>query len=762
MIYYFFVAKANIKDCLKQSFLFIAQIAFSRAGFGNVFPLGFCFALSRVYFGSNLLLVTLEYLISNIFIWSDFYLIISVAFEIVVFSLYYFVKENIKIRKKTLTLMLFLILSSMVKLYLVLISEFALVDYFVEFCLKIVCLGFFVKLYSVYQKKFIFLKCGTLDYLLFSIFGVLFVWGILQYAFLLNTIGLCLFLVALILSCRILPTDKFLLFALSLTLCFAYIYNSSLLVILACIGVILLASIARVYKYLFLLIVLALMYLMFYFADIFNLKVIINSVSAVFFIALVPQKIITKLSQFFEEKNLDIIKENIWFESKREIKNNLILMSKTLAKMQEDFKFLIVGKIDRRCASEELAKEVMSKCCDQCERKILCSSSLIDKQKVLSEFILYAITKGSFYVDELSVGFKTYCDKTNVVANKISELAGQYLKFEASVKTEDESKLLISDELGNFAKLFQNFAKNIEKTPKINKNLSMIAKEILTNSMIDVVDVGVFETENGIEKIDIVAQNELILKSELSSTISNFVRQNVQVKQIKHLNYSGLSLISFVVANTLRVEFAVSTKSKEGVNGDNTLISKIDDSRFIVAIADGMGHGKQAGKTSKMILELIRNLFLIGINHDVIIESVNKLLIPVGLENFSTLDIAVIDLRQCKCTFIKLGSSVSLIKHKQSTEVVAAASLPVGIVQNLKPSIETRSIRDGDFVILASDGVVDSFSDIETYQIFINDHRIYDLQRFSDNLIFELANKPNKHIDDMSIIAVKLLKNSGK
>ena len=253
-----------------------------------------------------------------------------------------------------------------------------------------------------------------------------------------------------------------------------------------------------------------------------------------------------------------------------------------------------------------------------------------------------------------------------------------------------------------------------------------------------------------------------MLRKELTDTLSKFVRQKIQVKKIKHLNFSGLSLISYTLANSLRVEFAVSSRSKESVNGDNTMIAKIDDNRFFVALADGMGHGEMAGKTSQMILRLIKNMFLVGISLDVIIESVNKLLIPVGLDNFSTLDIAVVDLKLSKCTFIKLGSSVSLIKHKDETELISASSLPVGIVKNLKPSIETRVVCAGDVIVLASDGIVDSFLDIEKYKIFINDYKIGSLQRFTDNIVFDVGHMVNKHVDDMSIIALKLLKNSIK
>lgn len=479
-------------------------------------------------------------------------------------------------------------------------------------------------------------------------------------------------------------------------------------------------------------------------------------------VAFVPQKVIVKLIEFFEEKNLNIIRENLWLEKERDIKQNLLLMSKTLAKMQSDFRFLIVGKIDRKYASGELANDVICKCCETCENKMICANSLIDKKSLLTEYVYYAIMKGEVLVDELSIGFKTYCHKTASVVSEINKIAKKFVEFEASVKTEDESKLLISTELGNFSKLFQNFAKNIDSAPKINKNLSTLAKEMLVNNMVEVGDIGVFESKNGIEKIDVVADNNVMMRKELSETLSRMVKAKLQVKKLKHLELSGLSLISFMVASDLKAEFAISTSSKESVSGDNTLITKIDENRYFVAIADGMGHGKIAGKTSQMILELIKNMFLVGIDLDVIIDSINKLLLPVGLDNFSTLDAVIVDLRLSKCTFIKLGSSVSVIKHKEKTEVVSCESLPVGIVQNLRPTIVVRPIQAGDVVVLASDGVVDSFGEIDNYKVFVNDYKIDNLQRFADNVIFELNLQPNKHRDDMSIIALKLLKNSVK
>ncbi len=742
--------------------LLLVQVAFSRVQFGNIFPLGFSFAIARLFFGGNLFVVTLEYAISCLFLVKDFYFLIAVAYEIIILSLYYFSKEMFKTKRKKLVLYLFLLLSFSVELYLSISGKIYWRDFLIESGLKCLALAYFLKIHLVYQKKFIFLKCSNLDYSLFSIFILFFILGLFSYNFLASVFGLTSFLASVLLCCRFLPSDKYLVFAITLALSFGYIFGSVKFVLIAVVFSVLVLYCSKLYKYLFLSLSLFLLYLILRVSNELVLKNIISLVAGVLLVACVPQKVVGKFSEFFEEKTVDIIKENIWQEKERDIKQNLNLMAKTLTKMKDDFKFLIVGKIDRRYASKELAEDVIGKCCEKCERRNICENTLIDKRNLLTEYIFHAMHRGELSVDELSLGFRTYCNKVIQIVKEINLISKKFLEFETSVKTEDESKLLISTELQNFANLFQNFAKNIEKSPKINKNLSLIAKEMLLNSMIEVGDIAVFESSDGIEKIDIVAENSVMLRKELSIELSKIVRSKVQVKKLRHLDFSGLSLVSFGVATTLRAEFAVATSSKEEVSGDNTMISKIDDNRFFVAIADGMGHGKVAGKTSSMILELIKNMFYIGIDLNIIIESINNLLFPVGLDNFSTLDVAIVDLRLAKCTFIKLGSSVSAIKHKDKTEIISSESLPVGIVQNLTPTIVVKPVQPGDVVVLASDGVVDNFSDIEKYQIFINDYKIDKLQRFADNVIFELGTAQVKHKDDMSLIALKLLKNSLK
>ena len=60
---------------------------------------------------------------------------------------------------------------------------------------------------------------------------------------------------------------------------------------------------------------------------------------------------------------------------------------------------------------------------------------------------------------------------------------------------------------------------------------------------------------------------------------------------------------------------------------------------------------------------------------------------------------------------------------------------------------------------MASDGIVDSFSSIENYRNYINDSKIENLQKFLDDVVFDASFQNRKHPDDMTIIAINLLKN---
>lgn len=76
----------------------------------------------------------------------------------------------------------------------------------------------------------------------------------------------------------------------------------------------------------------------------------------------------------------------------------------------------------------------------------------------------------------------------------------------------------------------------------------------------------------------------------------------------------------------------------------------------------------------------------------------------------STLDLCSMDLYSGECHFVKVGSACSYIKRQHLVDRISSGNLPLGVFQ--RPDMEAvgRSLMDGDYIIMISDGVLDALS----------------------------------------------------
>lgn len=726
---------------------------------GTVFPIGFSFAISRVLLGHGVLIVSVEYLLSRIFLFGSFNFLTITMFQIVIIALYYFVINFWNIKRKLLFLSFAILISSTLSLYYSLVGVESLLWTIFEVVIQVLSALYFYKFFNLLSQKFLFFKFGNLDSLYFSLMVLLLSVGAFNIKFIAANLGLFLSSATIIFCVRVFSADKFFIISSMMALGAVCATGNEMYLILSVIASLCLVSFKSINKYIFALISVIVFGLLGMVLKLQDYIQFISFVVAIVVYVCVPNKLLYKLSLGFDQDSFNIVFERLESDKVAEIRGKLFKFSNTLHSIQKEFKYLIVGKIDRRKASEELVQDVINACCRDCENFKNCFFQTLNKKAMFENLLARAIENKQITKDDLSNGIQTYCTKSEIVLSEINQVAAMYLSYEQAMKSDDISKLLIADEMANFSDIFKNFAKMLKNEQKINKNKSKSLKEALINNLIDVKEIVAVESETGLESVSVVACNENILKKELIETIEKKVRNKLKVKNIEHLSESGLSLAKFVPKNKLKVQFAVASRAKEEKNGDNIVVSKLTETKYFVAIADGMGHGESASRISSMVLSLIRSMFEVGLDDELIMSSVNKLLIPAGLDNFTTLDACIINLEENSATFIKLGATVSIVKHGSNSEVVSCSSLPIGIVKNVKPTVVKKNVYDGDILFLCSDGVVDSFSNISSFSSFINDSKVYDLQKFVDSVLYDATASNVKHLDDMSIIAVKLLKN---
>ena len=156
---------------------------------------------------------------------------------------------------------------------------------------------------------------------------------------------------------------------------------------------------------------------------------------------------------------------------------------------------------------------------------------------------------------------------------------------------------------------------------------------------------------------------------------------------------------------------AKAVKEMEKVSGDNYSFYEGDDGKMAVILSDGMGSGEKACRDSARVIEMTERFLEAGFRKEAAIQMINGALAASGHEeNLSTLDICDMNLYTGECEFIKVGAACTYIKRGRLVDRLSTQNFPLGVFGQLEPEVIYRTLQNGDYVIMLSDGVLDALS----------------------------------------------------
>ena len=330
-------------------------------------------------------------------------------------------------------------------------------------------------------------------------------------------------------------------------------------------------------------------------------------------------------------------------------------------------------------------------------------------------------------------------------------------------------------------KIAQN-KKNVEKQLKgVSKAIESMAKGLED----DIVNEEKYAREKQ-EIIELLGQKgieiqDIVIKKENRFIIEIYLSENLETAKLEKnkkiltkvlgekivLNEEAVvgKKLSFLSDDkyVMAMGTASMTKSKSKLSGDSTLTIRLKDGKYLVAISDGMGSGKEAKTSSSNALRLLENLLLSGFDKNISLDLINNALINQNKESFATLDIAIVDLYSGNVEFIKSAACPTYIKHGKKVQMVKSNSLPTGIVEGSKIQTFDKDIESGEIMVLCSDGILDSNVEYKNKELWIKylleDIETTNTQKIA-NLILEEAVDNNYGVakDDMSVLVCKFRK----
>lgn len=470
-----------------------------------------------------------------------------------------------------------------------------------------------------------------------------------------------------------------------------------------------------------------------------------------------PQKVFDKIKGFSYSYDGNLVNEFIVAGQKELLKQKLNKLGDLYKQMQLSYRNLSVGEIDRDKVCGVLSEELMAEHCKTCPKYNSCLENNKIKEGI-HQLFEFGLEKTKVTLLDANNMITTNCISLSSIINEVNQSIRNYFDYEKKVKIENSNKMLVAEQLGGTSDIFKELSLVMTGGEKINEKMSKMLIDELTINKVVVNEVVVLDGDFGVERVIIVVRNSDVLSEGIKESLNSVFRLDFinVVRQMTRL--SGWSVLCFVPAPkySLSVGFASESQGEERVSGDTYSITKLSETKMLFAIADGMGHGKRANEISANALSLVENFYKSGFSSQTVISSVNKILLPSGEENFTTLDVCVVDTSNGTADFIKIGSSVSIIKGRNQSSLVSVDSLPLGIVGSIVPTAQKKVLSLGDVIVIASDGVVDSFDNIEDYLSYVNNEVMVNSQMLADNILEEVKSREKEHKDDKTIITIKL------
>ncbi len=495
----------------------------------------------------------------------------------------------------------------------------------------------------------------------------------------------------------------------------------------------------------------------------YNLYNVIATFVAGGIFMILPKKMFDYIIINFSKPAGKMAYRNLINQNNMDISKKLIELSEVFFDMDIGFRKLVRGSLSLKESKKLFVQELTQNCCvgcdgySDCHRK--CES---DTKKVFENLADNGFEKGKVTLLELPAYLTTKCNRINVMLPTINGLINQFKKNSQLAVMEDNSKILIAEQLRGLSKLLYDLSQKANEKLVFDNKKEIEIIENLTYKDIVCSEASVYERDKNNYRVGLVIRNQDLENDSLLPTVEKVCGHKLKIADTSPSLVSGLAVLSLESCPLFDMVFGVAKAAKDNREecGDNYSLLKFGFNKFMMAICDGMGNGKNAQDISEKATSLIENFYRAEFDSEIILSSVNKLLNLHSGEYFSTIDICSVDLSSGVVDFVKLGATASFIKHSDTITKIDGGALPIGVLEEANPKITKTSLDFGDIVVLTSDGIVDSMGE-EVLEQFILSSDCLSPQEMADKILEKAKSScggvPN---DDMTVLVGKIFKNN--
>lgn len=299
------------------------------------------------------------------------------------------------------------------------------------------------------------------------------------------------------------------------------------------------------------------------------------------------------------------------------------------------------------------------------------------------------------------------CHNIEQLLSQAEGLYRQYASERRWAEKVNECKDVVSEQLRGVSEVLAGLSKQVRLDVNSRQDLEGELAQRLMNWGVEVLDLSVMGTERNLPQVSLEAkvpagENPL---GAIQAMVSDVLGQPLEL--VENMPRGEANKLTFAMPVKFQLELGVAQAAKDEVCGDCFNYLQTASGKHAYLLSDGMGKGDRARAESDQALVLARDMLEAGFSAETAIKAINSLLALRGNESFASLDLAVFDVAKGQIDLYKTGAAPSFLKSGGEVEQISGAGLPIGIVRGIEPRQAVRCIRDGDYLVLVTDGLVD-------------------------------------------------------
>lgn len=406
--------------------------------------------------------------------------------------------------------------------------------------------------------------------------------------------------------------------------------------------------------------------------------------------------------------------------------------------------------------AESFADEILISVCSRCKNYTECRRFSFPTDTELIKITNLAIAKGKLNLIDLPKQFSYKCLFPEEIVKFTNKLTNRFnLETDERLALKQGKDLVLRQTQG-VSEALRSLATSLNKQIELGDKTEEKITDNLLKCGIAVKEVAKFSGEEN--EIVITLPHKDVFNPLLIKAISEITGYRSVISENKRIS-EELAVITVKRAPDLDAVFGIARKVKDGKqkSGDTHSITKISEGKFLVALNDGMGSGDEAEEISSNAISLVETFYKAGLKSETILPLVNKMLSFGDEDNFTALDVVIVNLFENYVDFIKVGSPYSFILTKDTVKIIEGNSLPLGILEEMRPTVCSTPISSGDVIMLVSDGISDAFASSSDLIDFLSTQRALNPKILADSVL-EKALYLNGNVakDDMTVFCVRI------